>query len=109
MIRVKCLFVNFLVEMYLSNIIFIKGMLIFFILMNDGVEIIVLIVMYVILGLLIVIGNIFVIVVFKLNLRFWSINNIFFVGLVIFDLLVGLILILFWIYILMCEFYKICI
>lgn len=109
MTRVKCLSVNSSVEMHLSNTTFIKGTPTSPTLTNDGAEIIVSTVMYVILGLLIVIGNILVIAAFKSNLRLRSINNTFLVGLAISDLLVGLISIPLWIYISTCEPYKICI
>ena len=73
---------------------------------SDEPEIIVSAVMYVILGILIIVGNILVIAAFKTNVRLRSINNTFLVGLAVSDLLVGLVSIPLWIYNSTCNHYK---
>lgn len=69
----------------------------------DEVEIIVSTVVYVLLALVIILGNILVIAAFSFNTRLRTINNTFLVGLAISDLLVGLISIPLWIYVSSCQ------
>ena len=69
----------------------------------DEVEIIVSTVVYVLLGLVIILGNILVIAAFSFNTRLRTINNTFLVRLAVSDLLVGLISIPLWIYVSSCQ------
>ena len=70
---------------------------------HDEVEIIVSTVVYVLLALVIILGNILVIAAFSFNTRLRTINNTFLVGLAVSDLLVGLISIPLWIYFSSCQ------
>lgn len=75
----------------------------------DEVEIIASAVVYVLLALLVILGNILVIVAFKFNPRLQTTNNTFLVGLAVSDLLVGLISIPLWIYFSTCQQYSTCV
>ena len=76
---------------------------------HDEVEIITSAVVYVLLALLVIFGNILVIVAFKFNPRLQTTNNTFLVGLAVSDLLVGLISIPLWIYFSTCQQYSTCV
>ena len=75
----------------------------------DEVEIIASAVVYVLLALLVILGNVLVIVAFKFNPRLQTTNNTFLVGLAVSDLLVGLISIPLWIYFSTCQQYSTCV
>ena len=76
---------------------------------HDKVEIIASIVIYVLLALLIVVGNGMVIAAFSFNPRLQTINNTFLVGLAVSDVLVGLVSVPLWIYFSSCQQYLTCI
>lgn len=65
-------------------------------------------VVYVLLALFVILGNILVIAAFRFNSRLRTINNTFLVGLAISDLLVGLISIPLWIYFSACQQHSTC-
>lgn len=65
---------------------------------HGEVEIIFATIVYVLLALFVILGNILVIAAFRFNSRLRTINNTFLVGLAVSDLLVGLISIPLWIY-----------
>lgn len=71
------------------------------------VEIVVIFVYYVFLVILIVFGNVLVIVVYLKNWWFYIMINIFIVGLVVVDLMVGFVLIFFWFYVYSCNYFDI--
>lgn len=75
----------------------------------DDVEIIISTVVYVLLALFVILGNILVIAAFRFNLRLRTTNNTFLVGLAISDLLVGLISIPLWIYFSSCQQHLTCV
>ena len=75
----------------------------------DEVEIIASTVVYVLLALFVILGNILVIEAFRFNQRLRTTNNTFLVGLAVSDLLVGLISIPLWIYFSFCQQYTTCI
>ncbi|KAJ7318449.1 hypothetical protein OS493_037928 [Desmophyllum pertusum] len=75
----------------------------------DDVEIVISTVVYVLLALFVILGNILVIAAFRFNLRLRTTNNTFLVGLAISDLLVGLISIPLWIYFSSCQQHLTCV
>ena len=76
---------------------------------HGEVEIIFATIVYVLLALFVILGNILVIAAFRLNSRLRTINNTFLVGLAVSDLLVGLISIPLWIYFSYCQQYLTCV
>lgn len=76
---------------------------------HGEVEIIFATMVYVLLALLVILGNVLVIAAFKFNSRLRTINNTFLVGLAVSDLLVGLISIPLWIYFSYCQQYLTCV
>ena len=75
----------------------------------DEVEIIVSTVVYALLALFIILGNVLVIAAFRFNARLRTTNNTFLVGLAVSDLLVGLISIPLWIYFSSCQQHLTCV
>lgn len=76
---------------------------------HGEVEIIASTVVYILLALFVILGNILVIAAFRFNSRLRTINNTFLVGLAISDLLVGLISIPLWIYFSSCQQHLTCV
>lgn len=76
---------------------------------HGEVEIIFATIVYVLLALFVILGNILVIAAFRFNSRLRTINNTFLVGLAVSDLLVGLISIPLWIYFSYCQQYLTCV
>lgn len=76
---------------------------------HGKVEIVASIVVYILLSLFVILGNVLVIAAFRFNSRLRTINNTFLVGLAISDLLVGLISIPLWIYFSSCQQHLTCV
>ena len=76
---------------------------------HNEIEIIASTVVYVLLALFVILGNILVIEAFRSNQRLRTTNNTFLVGLAVSDLLVGLISIPLWIYFSSCQQYATCV
>lgn len=75
---------------------------------HDEVENIASTIVYALLALFVILGNLLVITAFRFNTRLRTTNNTFLVGLAVSDLLVGLISIPLWIYISSCQQHITC-